>query len=409
MLERTGVAGLTANKCSAILCLLLCTVFFVRIARAPPKPKRKKKKKKKDKPRPTNPTIKFFQEHLGPICLAISGAVLLGGVYPSRFQKQFLFLCTLAYARESKEGELSSDGNAVPAGTMLYSSGMDDAYFVGFMVLVLTAVRWLTHVHMLKPLARGCGVPDEPNGDDEVHKFAESGWQLIYYAAAWGTGCSIQYNSSWWFGVFGGREDWGEELWRGYPQNQHTSAMKLYYLLQLAFWLHMIFITVIEKHRSDFVLMMVHHFITSFLVGSSYIMNYVRIGTAVLVEQDFADIFLPFAKCLKYMKNETGADIVFALFAVVWIFTRHFVFFTIYFTIVFELPAVLGKVHDWRPQDSHYWSYDIMYPAYLTILGGFQIMLCVWLSELCTAVYKALFAGGVEDHRSDDEDDGKDD
>ena len=41
--------------------------------------------------------------------------------------------CTLAYARESKEGELSSDGNAVPAGTMLYSSGMDDAYFVGFM------------------------------------------------------------------------------------------------------------------------------------------------------------------------------------------------------------------------------------------------------------------------------------
>ena len=119
------MAGLTANKCSAILCFLLCTVFFVRIARAPPKPKRKKKKKKKagtsrprprskkekknctracagvvprlrmargrvgasqrryclvvrptcpeqvlpdpaqDKPRPTNPTIKFFQEHLG--------------------------------------------------------------------------------------------------------------------------------------------------------------------------------------------------------------------------------------------------------------------------------------------------------------------------------------------------------
>ena len=25
---------------------------------------------------------------------------------------------------------------------------------------------------MLKPLARGCGVPDEPDGDDEVHKFA---------------------------------------------------------------------------------------------------------------------------------------------------------------------------------------------------------------------------------------------
>jgi hypothetical protein len=28
--------------------------------------------------------------------------------------------------------------------------------------------------------------------------------------------------------------------------------------------------------------MMAHHFITSFLVGSSYCMNYVRIGTAVL-------------------------------------------------------------------------------------------------------------------------------
>ncbi len=83
----------------------------------------------------------------------------------------------------------------------------------------------------------------------------------------------------------------------------------------------MIFITLLEKKRKDFIEMMTHHVITSFLVVSSYLMNFTRAGTAILVEQvskwfsfvsidlvflqDFADIFLPLAKMLKYARFST--------------------------------------------------------------------------------------------------------
>ena len=69
----------------------------------------------------------------------------------------------------------------------------------------------------------------------------------------------------------------------------------------------MIVITLLEKKRKDFVEMMLHHFMTSGLVISSFLFNFTRVGTAILVEQDFADIFLPLAKMFKYAKwNKVG-------------------------------------------------------------------------------------------------------
>ena len=57
----------------------------------------------------------------------------------------------------------------------------------------------------------------------------------------------------------------------------------------------MIAVTLIEKKRKDFVEMMLHHVMTASLIFSSYCFNYTRMETAVLVEKDFADIFLPLA------------------------------------------------------------------------------------------------------------------
>ena len=66
---------------------------------------------------------------------------------------------------------------------------------------------------------------------------------------------------------------------------------------------------------------------------------------AILVEQDFADIFLPAAKLCNYIAAGTStaastfqtiADILFALFAVAWIPTRHGVLPLIYYSIVTE-------------------------------------------------------------------------
>ena len=135
-------------------------------------------------------------------------------------------------------------------------------------------------------------------------------------------------------------------MWADYPQALHTEEMKSYYLVQLSFWTHMIFVTCIEVHRSDFAMMILHHCITSWLVATSCkrrsssprrclqeshekllgtdMMNFVRIGVAIMVCFDFADIFLPLAKSLRYVRLNPLDDIAFALFALAWVPTRHF-------------------------------------------------------------------------------------
>lgn len=59
------------------------------------------------------------------------------------------------------------------------------------------------------------------------------------------------------------------------------------------------------------------------MLTCSYFMGYAKVGHLILVEQDFADIFLPLAKMLRYAKCTTLCDITFALFALAWIPTRH--------------------------------------------------------------------------------------
>lgn len=149
-------------------------------------------------------------------------------------------------------------------------------------------------------------------------------------------------------------------MWTEYPHTHVTAATKLYYLMQLAFWVHMLFVTIIEVRarapalvraryphaalqdwRKDFAMYMMvrsrarapavaawpsltplapprtqpqHHVATIALVGTSWFTHYTSFGTATLVALDMADIFLPLAKALRYAKRESLGTVVFALF-----------------------------------------------------------------------------------------------
>ncbi len=61
----------------------------------------------------------------------------------------------------------------------------------------------------------------------------------------------------------------------------------------------------------------------------SYGCRYLRVGLAVLVVHDFADIFLYTAKSLHYLKVKGGTDILFAIFAISFFASRN-VFYPFY-------------------------------------------------------------------------------
>jgi acyl-CoA-dependent ceramide synthase len=84
-----------------------------------------------------------------------------------------------------------------------------------------------------------------------------------------------------------------EALWAGYPHSLLPAMTKFYYLAQLGWWFHQLYVIHSEKPRKDHWQMFSHHILSIILIVSSYYMNYTRIGTVVHVFMDFCDILLP--------------------------------------------------------------------------------------------------------------------
>ena len=283
-------------------------------------------------------------------------------------------------------------------GTVLYGKGVDDVPVVVFLVLCMFCCRYLVTEYVFAPLAHLMGTQKKKKGS-----FLDMGWQFVWYTASWLA--SAYFVSTETGFVF-------DNMWKGQnnpnledtPQHLYISwSFKLYYLAELAFWLSMIFTTVLEKWRKDFPEMMIHHFMTSGMIYYSYKTNFTAVGVFILFEQDLADIFLPLAKMAKYSKMDDVADIFFAVFAVAWIPTRHVFFFYIYHSIWTSAEQHPVEVANADPSKGAYFD-EAFINKWLITLGLFQCLLLVWLKALLFAVYKALCGeskGKVEDHRSE--------
>ena len=91
-----------------------------------------------------------------------------------------------------------------------------------------------------------------------------------------------------------------DALFADWPTKHLTPAFKLYYLLQIAFWLQCILALNVEAKRKDYLQMFGHHILTSALLIGSYSYHVTRVGHVILTLMDFADIWLPvcFVRCL---------------------------------------------------------------------------------------------------------------
>ena len=119
---------------------------------------------------------------------------------------------------------------------------------------------------------------------------------------------------------------------------------------------------------------------------------------------DFSDIVLAACKMLKYMHKDQLADVGFVFFVFTWVFSRHYYYGRIIWSVFVEAPkfAEMG----WDPSKGLYFT-----PRILT---GFQILLCslymvllFWLAMIIRVVIKVLKGENSEDVRSEDEDEGE--
>jgi acyl-CoA-dependent ceramide synthase len=131
-----------------------------------------------------------------------------------------------------------------------------------------------------------------------VIRFAEQGWQVVYYSWQWSLGIVrvshdhlleirllilLQYIYYY----------LPSSPWVGYPHIPLPGIIKAYYLMQISLYLHLVLLLNAEAPRKDHWQMMGHHVVTIVLIVASYAYNITRVGCFIMVLMDWCDILLP--------------------------------------------------------------------------------------------------------------------
>uniref|UniRef100_A0A667WZK7 Ceramide synthase 3 n=1 Tax=Myripristis murdjan TaxID=586833 RepID=A0A667WZK7_9TELE len=134
-----------------------------------------------------------------------------------------------------------------------------------------------------------------------LKKFREASWRFTFYLLAFFGGIVALYDSM-------------------------LDSQYWYYILEMSFYGSLLFSVAFDVKRKDFKEQIIHHLATLVLLGFSWCVNYIRIGTLVMLVHDASDVLLESAKLFNYAKWEKTCNALFVVFAIVFMVTRLIIF-----------------------------------------------------------------------------------
>lgn len=215
-----------------------------------------------------------------------------------------------------------------------------------------------------------------------LKKFREASWRFTFYLSAFVGGILALYDKEWFYDT--------REVWTGFPKQSMLDSQYWYYVVEMSFYGSLLLSVAFDVKRKDFNEQIVHHCATLVLLSFSWCVNYIRVGTLVMLIHDASDILLESAKLFNYVKWEKTCQTLFVLFALVFMVTRLiiFPFWLIHCTWVYPVlhyPAFFG-----------YYFFNMM----------LLVLLCLhifWAYLILCMVRKFLFGKLTQDERSDSE------
>ncbi|XP_045573647.1 LAG1 homolog, ceramide synthase 2 isoform X1 [Salmo salar] len=164
-----------------------------------------------------------------------------------------------------------------------------------------------------------------------LKKFKEASWRFTFYLLAFIAGLAALIDKPWLYDF--------KEMWQGFPILTLLPSQYWYYMIELGFYVSLVFSVASDVKRKDFKEQMVHHMATIFLISFSWCVNYIRAGTLIMLLHDSSDYLLESAKIFIYAGWRNTSNYVFFLFAAVFIFTRLYIFpfYIIYSTYIYPM------------------------------------------------------------------------
>lgn len=228
----------------------------------------------------------------------------------------------------------------------------------------------------------------------KLKKFQEASWRFAFYLLAFFAGLAVLIDKPWFHDI--------KQVWENFPKMPLLPSQYWYYMIELGFYLSLIFSVATDVKRKDFKEQIVHHVATIILISFSWLVNYIRAGTLIMLVHDASDYLMESAKMFNYAGWKKTCNFIFTMFAVVFIVTRLiiFPFWIIHATGVYPLTL-----------------YSTFFGFYF--FNGLLVVLLIlhifWAGLILRMVIKFLPGNDiVEDERSDreetesdDEDDGR--
>lgn len=219
------------------------------------------------------------------------------------------------------------------------------------------------------------------NKPSQLKKFSECLWRFVFYLAAWVYGIAVLYDKHWAWDT--------RQFWINYPYQKVTDDIYWYYIIELSFYLSLLVTQFFDVKRKDFWQMFLHHIVTILLLAFSYVCNFVRVGSVILLLHDSADYWLELAKMTTYANYKLACDTSFIIFALVWLLTRLTFFpYKVLYSTTYEVSEIVGP-----------------FPACLyfnVLLYCLQVMHIIWFYMILRVAYKAILKGKIEkDDRSE--------
>lgn len=190
-----------------------------------------------------------------------------------------------------------------------------DIYTVVLVTTILLMVRLAMHVSLLPAL-----LPKTMRRSRQ-RKVSENVFYTAFYVSTTILGYVVYTREPWSLNLFS-NESQVLPLFSPFPAPL-SPLMRMYFLTELGFYVGALLFLVVDEHRKDFGIMVVHHVVSICLVVGSYLGGWVRFGAIVLALHDVGDVFLYGAKAAHNLGGCFGADTgLFVLFAVTFYVTR---------------------------------------------------------------------------------------
>lgn len=222
-------------------------------------------------------------------------------------------------------------------------------------------------------------------------KFVDSAWRFTNFTITSIIGFVLLYQEHEWMLR-------PEMYYKGAPNLQPMSALlKFFYKVCYGSYIFGTWSVFSDPKQKDFVAMVVHHFTTLFLVHSSFMTGMFRIGAVILLLHEVSDPFMEIAKCFFYLNYKKTADLFFALFAVVFMVTRNFIF---PYYVIGSIPKYCHNEDGTAIPDGKSWVRDSAFVA-LCLL---EVLHIYWAILILKMIKLALTNSGVQgDIRNEDD------